>query len=140
MKLRDFIFCDDVRAERGNKISLMGLYSDKIVFEFPHGITPKWPQPIRLSVCFRMEVAQNDLLPDEANLKLILDGNLLLEVGIRLDAKINQALVFIPILLPAVPLKPGQLGFEFILRKGEKEIFKRVEISALKIEERELAH
>lgn len=30
VKIKDFIFCDDIRSEIGRKFSIMGIYSDKI--------------------------------------------------------------------------------------------------------------
>lgn len=31
VSVKDFIFCDDIRTELGNKFSLMGIYGDRIV-------------------------------------------------------------------------------------------------------------
>lgn len=33
MKIVDFILCDDIRQELGNKVSLMGIFSDAVVLQ-----------------------------------------------------------------------------------------------------------
>ena len=35
IKLKDFIFCDDLRTEVGNKFSAMGIYGDRVRVELP---------------------------------------------------------------------------------------------------------
>ena len=47
MKITDFIICDDVRMEIGNKISIMGIYNDSIILSVP-GAETTWPVPLRL--------------------------------------------------------------------------------------------
>lgn len=49
MKLVNFIVCDDIRNEVGNKVSLMGIYDNAITFHVPKEKADKWPKRIRLA-------------------------------------------------------------------------------------------
>jgi hypothetical protein len=53
MKFLDAIFCDDIRQELNNKLSLMGLYNDRMVLNINNENEITWPQPINLSALLR---------------------------------------------------------------------------------------
>ena len=59
MKLIDFIVCDDIRHEVGGKQTLVGVYSDRIVFQTN---TPeaKWPVSKSLGIVLRFKVDKSD--------------------------------------------------------------------------------
>jgi hypothetical protein len=59
MKLIDFIVCDDIRHEVGGKQTLVGVYSDRIVFK---ANTPeaKWPVSKFLGVVVRFKIDESD--------------------------------------------------------------------------------
>ena len=62
MKIVNFILCDDIRKELGNKISLMGVYRDSIEFLVSADKTNSWPKKKQMSFLFDFlispEVAQ----------------------------------------------------------------------------------
>ncbi len=60
MKLDCFIVCDDIRAELGNKFSLMGIYLDRIVFQRPKGTPEIWPKAIKLGFYLRFLAEKKD--------------------------------------------------------------------------------
>jgi len=59
MKLIDFIICDDIRIELGNKHSLMGIYEDAINFNVSAREIGKWPKAMRIAFFIRIKV-END--------------------------------------------------------------------------------
>ncbi len=67
MYIRDFIFCDDIRQELGNKHSLMGIYGDDLNFTPPKGIPQKWPINKPLGLFIRLVLDDND---DFDNIKI----------------------------------------------------------------------
>ena len=56
MKLKDFIICDDIRAEMNNKFSLMGVYNDALNFLVPENLVDKWPKMIHLGFFIRLDI------------------------------------------------------------------------------------
>jgi hypothetical protein len=59
MKLINFIICDDIRNELGNKISLMGIYDDTIEFPVTQDKENTWPKSMRIGVCLRIKLDQD---------------------------------------------------------------------------------
>ena len=51
MRLLDFVICDDIRNELGNKLSLMGVYTGTYII--PDTIV-KWPFPTRFGFFIRL--------------------------------------------------------------------------------------
>lgn len=58
MKLIDFIICDDIRTEMGNKHSLMGIYEDAINFNVREN--GKWPKTMKIGFFIRIKVENDD--------------------------------------------------------------------------------
>ena len=56
MKLKDFIICDDIRTEIGNKISLMGIYNDAFNFTVPEKLADNWPKMVHLGFFIRLGI------------------------------------------------------------------------------------
>ena len=105
MKIINFMICDDIRMEMGNKHSIIGLYDDSINFSVPIIEKGKWPKTIKLGIFikaifdndlekkqiekFRLEVSLND------KAKTIAEGNFdaqkqLEATGINLVFVFNQ--------------------------------------------------
>jgi len=62
MKLIDFIICDDIRTELGNKFSLMGIYEDAINFNVSANESGKWPKVIRIGFFIRIKTENYEVL------------------------------------------------------------------------------
>jgi hypothetical protein len=60
MELQNFMLCDDIRQEVGNKISLMGIFDEIIELNRMPQMPEKDPITIRLSVCARIIFVQED--------------------------------------------------------------------------------
>jgi len=69
MRLIDFIICDDIRTELGDKISLMGIYEDAINFNVSANETGKWPKVMKIGFFIRIK-AENDEVPRLNKFKL----------------------------------------------------------------------
>ena len=61
MKITNFMICDDLRFEKDNKISLMGLYEDVIVFNVNSSNRGKWPKPFSFAILLRMQIEEKDV-------------------------------------------------------------------------------
>lgn len=61
MKIINFIICDDIRQEQGNKVSLMGVYDDKIMFSVAPDQVDAWPKPFSFAVFLRAVIEADDL-------------------------------------------------------------------------------
>ncbi|MBU0462101.1 MAG: hypothetical protein KKD21_00675 [Proteobacteria bacterium] len=60
MKVSNFIICDDIRIEMGNKHSLMGVYSDSINFHSVLNQKAQWPKIKSLAVFAQIEFEREE--------------------------------------------------------------------------------
>jgi len=65
MKLVDFLICDDIRHEQGDKLSLMGVYGNSINLHIPKEVQK--PIAWRFAVYLRVLVEDNDRIPDRCS-------------------------------------------------------------------------
>ena len=54
MKLIDFIVCDDIRQEIGGKVTLVGVYEDRIMINAPSPDAVRWPVQLKLGFFIRL--------------------------------------------------------------------------------------
>ena len=133
MKLRDYSFCDDIRHELNNKLSLMGLYSDRIVFKIGNNVDVKLPVPIRLATFLRIEFEKDDQRPDSFNFTLFLNEKTLADVSGPLKMDKAQAMANISIHGEGLPVEAGEIGFRLRLKKGHEDILDKEIKSALHV-------
>ncbi|OGJ90694.1 MAG: hypothetical protein A2487_18020 [Candidatus Raymondbacteria bacterium RifOxyC12_full_50_8] len=74
MKLLDFIICDDVRQEVGDKFTLVGMYSDVIQMHLKGVKEIKWPVAMHLAMFTRFLYEKTDEKPDSFRIEFILEG------------------------------------------------------------------
>ena len=74
MRLRDFIVCDDIRQEVGNKYTLVGVYDESIEFGISKGETGKWPKTLKLGFFVRVRFEPDDTLPDVFSMHVRFNG------------------------------------------------------------------
>jgi hypothetical protein len=60
MKLLNFIICDDIRNELGNKRSLMGIYDDSIEFQVTPDNQNTWPKSLRVGIYAKVKTEDNE--------------------------------------------------------------------------------
>lgn len=59
MRINNFILCDDIRTEVGNKKSLMGVYSKEITFSVAKDEKKQWPKELVLGVMLDFSVTRD---------------------------------------------------------------------------------
>jgi hypothetical protein len=70
LQLLDFLVCDDIRHELGNKMTLVGIYGDQMqVMASPNPAEEKWPKRIKLAFFARIKVLKDEPMPDAFNLQ-----------------------------------------------------------------------
>ena len=98
MKLINFILCDDIRNEMGNKPSLMGVYDDKIEFNVTPDMVNTWPKAMRVGIYARIKLEDENI--SSFRLRILYDGKVR-EIGrgtisidkLRARKRINIAVV-----------------------------------------------
>ena len=60
MKLLNFIICDDIRNEIGNKLSLMGIYDSSIEFSVTPDQKDRWPKSLRIGIFVKIKLEKNE--------------------------------------------------------------------------------
>ncbi len=119
MKIVDFIVCDDVRQELGNKVSLMGIFSDAIVLQQEVA----WPIRMNLSVFTRLELEADEIAPDSQVLAVDCNGKSIAEVELVVASKTgSRLLTFLVGLKPITIPEAGALGFRIDLKRGDENV------------------
>lgn len=124
MRVTDFIICDDVRIEQLNKVSLMGLYNDKIAITVADKSSVKWPFVMSLGLFIRLDSA-----PEKMSSSFDFDVHFILN-GKKLGGLEGSATPFaghlaaIPAKIPQFPLtEEGKLVFSFTAKNEKGEVF-----------------
>jgi hypothetical protein len=55
MKFESFLICDDIRTEINNKVSLIGVYDDRIVFLPKEGELVTWPNQMQIGIYAKLK-------------------------------------------------------------------------------------
>jgi hypothetical protein len=74
VKILDFILCEDIRKEVGNKHTLIGVFDEELNFLVPEGVKDVWPKPIRVGMFIRIKLEENDIKPDRFELTFLYEG------------------------------------------------------------------
>ena len=61
MRLIDFLICDDVRQEVGNKFTLVGIYDSDIRIQVRTADAIRFPLPVNLAVFLRAQLEPGEL-------------------------------------------------------------------------------
>ncbi len=128
MKLIDFIICDDIRKEDNGKTILIGVYSDRMIFQIdPPG--SKWPLQKRLSLYFRLKKEIGD--PEFDGFDLTIDlktqksekPHLLAEInGTITGSSTPESLVILEFSIPFVFIGPGKMVVAVKIKKAGKVV------------------
>ncbi len=110
MKFLDANFCDDIRQEINNKISLMGLYNDRIVLHIKNQNEISWPQPINLSALLRFSIKKYEERPDRFEFEYFLNKKNIVKIAGELHINTIDRFQLI-INGTGIPLERGNLGF-----------------------------
>lgn len=133
VKLLDAIFCDDIRYETNNKLSLMGLYNDRMIFHTGNVTEIKWPLPVRVSVLLRFIIEITDEHPDNFEFEYFVNDKSIIKLNGNYKIEANTLLTNLALTAEGIPLEPGNLGFSIKLLKGSNLLFSEERMHALKI-------
>jgi|GEM_PF-2865063 len=135
MKIIDAIFCEDIRFELNNKLSLMGLYGDQIIFQAGGSITTEtqWPIATTLALLLRFKMEKNEKHPDQFKFEYLFENSPLINISGQINMDKNQSTISIALLTPQLPVRPGNLGFSIQLFEGVKPVFSFENKTAIEI-------
>ena len=137
MKIKDVIFCDDIRKEVNNKFSLMGLYNDKIVIKSHPGVKIQWPVNLHFATLIRLELDKNDRF-DRFEYKYINNEIEIVKFEGKASKKEFQSFFNINV-VSQIPLNIGNFGFHLTVYDGEKVVFDEVQNHAIKVSQEDIS-
>ncbi len=112
MKVLDFIICDDVRQEIGNKFTLVGIYDSDIKVQTKAPETLKWPLPMSLALYGRLQPEAREPGFDAFEIRILHEGKELAEIKGTVKMTPTDKTIPIHIRMPNFPLPgPGKLTF-----------------------------
>lgn len=126
MKILDYIFCDDIRAEIRSKFTLVGLYQDSINIETNNPDAIKWPIGLRFGILLRLLTGTEFPTNKETGFRFELKYNGekvgTSEGAITINDS-NSLVISIPMgPFPVVINQPGAFTFDLRLTRGGKEV------------------
>lgn len=133
MKLSDAIFCDDIRYEINNKISLIGIYNDQIDLNFSKGTEIQWPVLMRLSVLLRFKFEKTEERPDQFEFEYFMNDKSITKIGEKIKVDNEQVQTNLGLTGAGIPVEPGDLGFSIKLMQKGKTLFFEKHKQAVKI-------
>ena len=119
MKFLDFIVCDDIRREVGNKHTLVGVYNDRIVFS--SGRDFKWAITKSLGFFLKLQKESTDPDYDGFDLKIYLNDEQNQLANIKGEIKVADQTrpMVLDIVFPAFKFTgPGSLIVKIVFLKG----------------------
>lgn len=127
MKILNYTVCDDIRQEVGNKLTLVGVYNDKIVFRSSPGTKEfLWPASLKLGFFVKLSVDKEDIDRgiDSFELEVLLDDEKVLQkvrgnIELKAGNKLLQLIAVNPLLaIPSV----GEMSLKITFMKSDKKI------------------
>ncbi len=91
MEIIDFIVCDDIRYEIGNKVTLVGVYGEAIVFGEKDISDVKWPKAMRLGIFMRSLFTPEEPFPNKFEIDILYDGEKKLSIPGVIKREVNAA-------------------------------------------------
>lgn len=118
MRLIDFIIAEDIRREIGNKVSIMGIFSEKMT------LSPKpqsWPIPMRIGIFIRIHVEDKDKKPDKFSVKISINSNNVARMEGAISSTEKIRIIMLPLVINPLPIAGvGLLQFNFSLFSGDE--------------------
>lgn len=137
MKIKDVIFCDDIRRELNNKFSLMGLYSDRIVIRSRPESEVKWPVTLQLATLIRIELEKTDLF-DRFEFRYLNNEKELVMIEGAASPKKGQSFFNIN-LVAQLPIEKGPFGFRITIFNRDSVVFEETQSNAIRITQEDVA-
>lgn len=136
MKIIDFILCDDIRREVGNKRTIVGTYIDRIIFHSAHGSSP-WPTNKQIGLYATLKIEEKDPNFDAFQITFSLDQEPLGKAEGRIisaNLDISKTAVF-DIVVPIVFKKAGTMTIKIQFLMDGKVVLDSLPELAIAIEE-----
>ncbi len=113
--LLDFLVCDDVREEKSNKLTLVGVYSGFIAVATP------WPALLPKLGLFIRLAPQPDFIPERYTLRIKRDAEVMAVVeGNFTITDVTQPSTIVVVGAPFPLPGPGVLRFDLTLHRGQE--------------------
>ena len=123
MKFLDFIVCDDIRREVGNKHTIVGVYNDRIVFSSRPDF--KWGINKSLGFYLKLQKESSDPDYDGFQFKVFLNDEKNILGNIKGEIKITDPIrpMVIDIVFPVFNFTgPGSLIVKIVFLKGAEVV------------------
>ena len=124
MKIHNFLVCDDIRNEIGNKHSLMGVYDDRIIFNVAPDKKDTWPKQMRLG--FFTKIGLEDVEPNTFVFKIKYNDREQIvgegEIGRKQKEKKKKSIAIAVVHNSFQFDQPGYLEFLFEFYNIDKEL------------------
>lgn len=133
MQLANFIFCDDIRYEKNNKLSLMGLYNDSIIIQSSNKDRIKWPIQMVLALVLRFRMDADDKKPDNFELEYFINKKSIAKIQGQANIPATSSSTFNLTTRTPIPIEPGTLGFTIKLLKKDNLLFSKTQSNAIEI-------
>lgn len=134
MKLIDVLFCDDIRVEMNNKVSLMGLYNDRIVFRSHEKTKLEWPIKMDLAMLVRLNISDNEKKPISFAFECFSNDKSIVKIDGNTDISNFDGSVFCLILSTKnIDLNPGDLGYSIKVWDEKTEHLSQINKKAIKV-------
>lgn len=117
LKIKDFIFCDDIRSEFGNKFSLMGIYGDRIKVN----VKSEAPKVVKLPISLMLRFLQEGLEQKDYNfdLKIVFADKELATMQGTFSSG-SSPVISIPLAkIDFMFESSGELNFDFAIKHGD---------------------
>ncbi len=123
MKFIDVLFCDDIRVEVNNKVSLMGLYNDRIVFYAHNQAKIEWPVNMDLAMLVRFSISEKEKHPIAFAFECFSNDKSVVKIEGNADLASTDGSIFSIILYTKnTPLSSGELGYSIKIYDNDKKI------------------
>jgi hypothetical protein len=135
MQVDNFIVCDDIRFEMGNKMSIMGIYDDTILIpSSQQGVDLKWPLPMRLAFFIRLYLLDPTSVPNRFEFIVIHEAEKIASVEGELSILDVSKPLRLAISVAQLPMpKPGNLSFKLVFKRDSEVIAEKTDLRQLTI-------
>jgi len=132
MEILNFLFCDDIRAEVGNKFSMMGVYNETVNFNVTRDKKDQWPKSTRIGLYAQLKFEEEEKESEVIYFEIVIEQNgknkLLIEALLpKDDSQPEKQGVIIHALFDKFKFDgPGKIKFTFIFKDKDKSELYRV--------------
>jgi hypothetical protein len=126
MKILNFVVCDDIRQELGNKNTLIGVYDNLVIHKVPN-VNSVVPAALKLAFFIRVKMEKEDsVVPDSFRFESFCNGKVINHAEGRFKIENNptcntQLAVLFNIFI--IPQDAKQIEFKVYFNKDNKPVY-----------------